>query len=169
MRKILTPVILFILLCFCFACKKSGNDASQASITGKWNLQKFTSTQYYNGNAIIDTIPLAPVTATIEFTDRGTFVDTYSSQGGIDTTDGSYSLSGKMLTFSNYHSRHYNPDEPIPTPLSLFFGGFLGSASTVTSEITQLTTNQMVVHAVITEPVNSTDIWKEVVDEYYVR
>ena len=168
MRKILTPAILSISLCFCLACKKSNNDASQASITGKWNLQKFTSTQYYNGVAIQNTPPLAPVTATIEF-GNGLFIDTYSSQGTIDTTRGYYSLSGKMLTFSNYHSQNNSQDGPTPTPFSLFFFGGLSSSTTVTSGITRLTGNELVVHAEITEPVNSTDTWKEVLDEYYVR
>lgn len=167
MYKISTPTILFVLLCFCFACKKSSNDVNQASITGKWTLQKFTSAQYYNG-VLQTTPPNAPVTASIEFRSNGVFIDAYSSGGTIDTTSGQYSLSGKMITFSNSNSRGNGPGAPTPTPLSLFFGGSMDNAS-ITSQISQLSRDEMVVHAEIVNTISSTNVYKEVLDEYYIR
>jgi hypothetical protein len=166
MHKILSSAILFIFLCFCFACKKSSNDTDQGSITGKWNLQKSTSAQYFNG-VLQTTPPLAPVTASIQFNSNGTFIDTYSSQGIVDTTTGHFTLSGAMLAFSVSNSKGNGPGAPTPTPFSLFFAGALGDTPSVTSQITKLAGNEMVVHAEITATPN--DGYKEVVDEYYIR
>jgi hypothetical protein len=168
MYKSLTPAILFILLCFCVACKKSSNDVSQVSISGKWNLQKFTSAQYYNG-VLQTTPPLAPVIASIQFNSNGTFIDNYNSSAIIDTTRGYYSLSGKTITFSNYQSKGNGPGAPTPTPLSLFFGGSLGNTASITCQISQLSASAMVVHAEITNTPSPSNIYKEVLDEYYIR
>ena|ERR1700749_1183429 len=169
MSKPLILLSFVLLVAYLSSCKKDSK-SPQTNIAGKWNLEKFNSAQYVNGQLQV-TPPLLTVIGSIQFNNNGTFIDSYSCNGVIDTTRGSYNLSGAMLSFSDYKSKGNGPTgDVIPSPLLLFFGdGLTGGTVSITEQITQIASNNLTIHTELTCVYSPTNTYKEVLDEYYNR
>lgn len=173
MQKILNTAVFAFLLCVCIACKKSGNNVTPVSITGKWTFQSNNMTIYINGQQQAPST-LLPVVSILQFNADNTFTETYNCQGVLDTTSGQYSVSGKAIVFSNYKSKYTYVTAPfgeiVPSPLPLFSAkGSDFSALAISIQITDLSANSLAVHTELIDKATSGSAYREVLEQGYTR
>ena len=172
MRKLLF-LMAFAFLSFClFTCKKNNTNTPQALIAGKWTLQNASYTMYRN-DTLLDNENYTNCTCSIQFNNNGSFSDFYNVTGsfGADTTSGNYRIVGKTITFSITSDRGHWHGLIIPTPVAFFVGGELDAYNLATNsdQITQLTTSNLSVHAVVTSTPSESGVYKAIIDEKYTR
>ena len=174
MRKSLIYTALVIPL-FCFiACKKDNNNQPQTLIVGKWNFLNESFTLYRNDTLVNNgSFSNSTCTCSIQFNNDGTYSDFYTVTGMShgDTTSGNYAITGKIINFSITNDRGYLRGIIIPTPAAFFIGGQLDELNMATNsdQITQLTSANLSVHAVVTSTPSASGVYKAVIDETYTR
>jgi len=185
MKKLYFVPVLLCMLCF-YACKKD-NTAPQATIVGKWNMQKQNLALYIDGVKTSDSTLSASDKAYsyVQFNKAGSFIaiSVYDSNGigntsslpalvAVDTVRGTYSLKGSAFNLSAAVLGGFSV--PYITDGSSSGTGSLPVIKQVSqsAQIMQLTSSVLTLHLeyTFTQTIAAdTKTYKNILDYYYTK